>query len=221
MCELEDRAHKNGGELPETIYHQIDGGSENACNAWLAIAELIIAQRLTNVQKIFLTRLCVGHTHEDIDSKFALIWKYCRLLLIASPQMAKQFYWKALQSDKLPAVFVDLFAVPDYSDFLCDSVDPQFGRAFKQRDGVDWTQLQFIIERVPVSSEFPLGVKTTARFISVEYSCNFSYFAPLCLPCFRQFVQENVHLIIPKENVKDCHKELQKIFAQVQKVCAT
>ena len=82
--------------------------------------------------------------------------------------MAKQFYWKALQSDKLPPVIVDIFAVPDYSDCLCDLVDPHFGRCFKQRDGIDWTQLQFIIERVPVSSEFPLGVKTTSRYFSLE-----------------------------------------------------
>ena len=32
------------------------------------------------VHQIVLTRLMVGHTHEDIDAKFAQVWKFCRVL---------------------------------------------------------------------------------------------------------------------------------------------
>jgi len=61
------------GKLPDTVYHQIDGGSENTAYAWFALCELIVARRLC--KKLVLTRLKVGHTHEDIDSKFGILWK--------------------------------------------------------------------------------------------------------------------------------------------------
>jgi hypothetical protein len=48
--------------LPDTIYHQIDGGSENTSKATLAMAELLVAKGLT--RKVVLTRLPPGHTHE-------------------------------------------------------------------------------------------------------------------------------------------------------------
>jgi hypothetical protein len=37
-------------------------------------------------RKIVLTRLLVGHTHEDIDAIFGKIWKKCREQHILSPQ---------------------------------------------------------------------------------------------------------------------------------------
>lgn len=64
--ELEMQA--NGGKLPEIVYHQIDGGSENANLTTIAIAELMVYRGLC--KKVVLTRLPVGHTHEDIDARF-------------------------------------------------------------------------------------------------------------------------------------------------------
>jgi hypothetical protein len=58
------------------VFVQIDGGSENVAKTVLAMMELIISQRVT--KKIVLCRLPVGHTHEDIDSKFAKIWTRVR-----------------------------------------------------------------------------------------------------------------------------------------------
>ena len=59
--------------LPDTIYHQVDGGSENTAKTSLALCEFLVAKRLT--RKVVLSRLPVGHTHEDIDSSFGLIWR--------------------------------------------------------------------------------------------------------------------------------------------------
>jgi hypothetical protein len=55
------RGYENA-RLPHTIYYQVDGGSENANSDLLAICELIVARGLA--QRVILTRLPVGHTHE-------------------------------------------------------------------------------------------------------------------------------------------------------------
>lgn len=75
------------GKLPSTIYFQIDGGSENANKYTLALCELLIAQRLC--RKVVLTRLPVGHTHENIDGKFALIWVAARNETILTPSVSR------------------------------------------------------------------------------------------------------------------------------------
>ena len=56
-----ERSNNQRG-LPDTIFHQIDGGSENVAKAAMAIAELLVAKRLT--RKVVISRLPVGHTHE-------------------------------------------------------------------------------------------------------------------------------------------------------------
>ena len=60
------------GKLPDVVYYQIDGGSENVAKVVLVICELIISQGLT--KKLVLTRLLVGHTHLDLDGKFGHLW---------------------------------------------------------------------------------------------------------------------------------------------------
>jgi hypothetical protein len=62
LRELEIEYNRSGGRLPPTIYHQIDGGGENANPVLLAIAEILVHRGLT--RKIVITRLPVGHTHE-------------------------------------------------------------------------------------------------------------------------------------------------------------
>lgn len=73
------------GKLPDTIYLQIDGGSENANKYTLAVCELLVVRRLC--KRVVLTRLPVGHTHENIDGKFALIWVEARNETILTPQV--------------------------------------------------------------------------------------------------------------------------------------
>ena len=57
-----------GGKLPETIFIQIDGGPENATKTLLAVCALIVHKQLGGCKQIILTRLPVGHTHEDIGT---------------------------------------------------------------------------------------------------------------------------------------------------------
>jgi hypothetical protein len=76
------------GHLPKKIYWQVDGGSENANKNVLAFCEYLVAK--TPIEEIVLTRLPVGHTHEDIDGRFGKIWQHCRLQTILTPEEYKQ-----------------------------------------------------------------------------------------------------------------------------------
>ena len=59
--------------FPRTIYLQIDGGSENANGVFLALVELLVIKGLA--RNIKVSRLKVGHTHEDIDGIFGVLWE--------------------------------------------------------------------------------------------------------------------------------------------------
>jgi hypothetical protein len=54
----------NSGFLPKNLYVQVDGGPENANKMVLAVLTYLMAKRVGGCQKIFVTRLPVGHTHE-------------------------------------------------------------------------------------------------------------------------------------------------------------
>lgn len=65
------------GRLPDTVYVQIDGGSENTAKAVLFMCELLVVKRL--IKHLVVSRLIVGHTHCDIDAVFGTIWKRMRV----------------------------------------------------------------------------------------------------------------------------------------------
>jgi hypothetical protein len=152
---------KSGGKLPETIYYQVDGGSENTARAVMGMAELLVAKGI--VHNLVITRLPVGHTHEDIDAKFAKIWVMLRSQHIATMSAYKELIIKALTGTdeklKMPCEVIDIFVVPDYVSVLETVMDPKFGRYTK----LQWTQLQWSFEKVDVCADFPLGVKTLYR----------------------------------------------------------
>ena len=52
--------------LPPTIYVQIDGGPDIANKTFYSIMSLLVARRVGGIEKIVVTRLPVGHTHEVI-----------------------------------------------------------------------------------------------------------------------------------------------------------
>jgi hypothetical protein len=155
------------GKLPDTIYYQIDGGAENVSKSVLGICELLVARGLC--KKLVLTRLPVGHTHEDIDSKFALIWKRMRDAFILTPQHYSEAVVTSLTTLKLACQVHNIFAIPNYTKYIDSYLDKKLGRYAKRgRTGQDWTQLQWTFVAVPMSVHFPCGVKTTYR----KYACD-------------------------------------------------
>ena len=119
------------------------------------IAELLVAKGVVN--NLVITRLPVGHTHEDIDSKFAKIWTALRGKHIATMNEYKNLIENVLRSEsrELNCEVVDLFAIPDYDSLITPCMDPDFGRYAK----LEWTQLQWRFQKVEISSSFLLGVK--------------------------------------------------------------
>jgi hypothetical protein len=154
------------GRIPDTLFYQIDGGPENTANAVFGIAELIILRGLA--KKVVITRLPVGHTHEDIDSKFAFIWKKVRNAFVLTPAQYAAEIIDALTTNKMKCNVHDIFIVPDYSTYISPCIDPKLGRYCKNVNGNDWNQLQFTFTSVNMSDSFPLGVKMTYR----KYSQN-------------------------------------------------
>ena len=164
LSELEKWKDSHLQNFPQTWYIQIDGGSENANKYLFAALEYIVAKRL--VQKIVLTRLPVGHTHEDIDACFGVIATWYGRHIVHTPQEYAEAIESAFgaESSKLKCKVVDVFVVPNYQEFFSSSIDQHFGRTHK----LEWTQHQYRFEAVTVSDYFPNGVKFTYR----KYSCD-------------------------------------------------
>ena len=148
--------YKLHSKLPPILYHQIDGGSENTNITLLGICALLVASGL--VKKVVLTRLPVGHTHEDIDGLFALIWRQLRDQFVLTPSQFTKLIKIALKK-KASVSVVDLLVIPNYTKVMKDCVDQDMARFGKE----EWAQLQITFETCEVSALNPRGVKTTYR----------------------------------------------------------
>ena len=108
--------HKRHGCYPETLYLQVDGGSENANQYVLALLELLVAKRCC--REIYFTRLPAGHTHEDIDASFGVLWSCFRSVSCTTIQGYKAMIEEGFRASCLHAVMEDIYVVPDYSSLL-------------------------------------------------------------------------------------------------------
>jgi hypothetical protein len=159
-----EEAYLSKDGLPDTVFVQVDGGSENVSKAMIAMCELLVARGI--VKRIYLSRLMVGHTHEDIDGRFAKIWTRVRNAYVLTVNQYKTNIEEALTREELPCKVIDLFAIPDYDAFIRPSIDNNFGRYAKRHGEKDWSVLQFLFESQDdetLCPFFPLPVKTTWR----------------------------------------------------------
>jgi hypothetical protein len=119
----------------------------------LGLLELIVAKRLCKT--IYLTRLPVGHTHEDIDGVFSRIWTKLRKLAVITPQAYAALIKDSIKGKEGRQKILDLYCIPDYKSLFEDCLDPNIGRFSKEQ----WTQLMFRFDSVPISDHFPNGVE--------------------------------------------------------------
>lgn len=183
---------------------QVDGGGENTAKTALAICELLVARRLT--RRVVLTRLMVGHTHEDIDAIFALIWQYMKNKKALTPQIYASMVAMACKNKATKVDVVDLWAVPDYSKYFKGVIHPDIGRYAKGRHLIQsfsaylsattclpagkWSQLQIIFEAVDhgddvaMREKYPLGVKVSHRAYSRDEVKLLKRCVTLCVALF-------------------------------------
>jgi hypothetical protein len=95
----------------------------------LAICELLVAKRLT--RRVVLTRLVVGHTHEDIDAIFALIWQFMKNKKCITPQTYAAMVAMACRNKEKVVDVKDIWAVPDYQGYFSKFINPNLGRYAK------------------------------------------------------------------------------------------
>ncbi len=147
---------------PFTLFLQVDGGSENANKHLLAMCEFLVARKIFT--SIELTRLPVGHTHEDIDGKFGTLWKLIRNRCVITPQEYERAMREAFHKEEMPFYMEDIYAVPNYKAFLdSGNIDSQFGKFAKE----ELTQLCFRFDRFEGDRiHFPLCVRTMYRAYS-------------------------------------------------------
>ena len=106
----------------------------------------------------------MGHTHEDIDALFGKIWEYIKEEMALTPQAYEALILKALSKPNRPVKVVDIFVVPDYKGLLDQLICDGLSNYMKEEE----TQLQFIFESVPVSEDYPFGVKVEYRAYAAD-----------------------------------------------------
>ena len=107
------------GKVPKKIYWQIDGAGDNANLTVLAYCEYIL--NMYSIEEIVLSRLPVGHTHEDIDAHFGIIWEHCRLAHIHTVDEYCSYIRSSFPKKKVRVMKV--FSVNDYELFFSLSTD--------------------------------------------------------------------------------------------------
>lgn len=159
LSQIEDFYQKNC-YFPETLYLQVDGGCENANKYLLATMELLVVKRL--IREIYVTRLPTGHTHEDIDGVFAVIWNTMKGQSNESLQLYKNRLESKLHNSCLKMQIKDVYVIPNYKVMFEDCIDAQLARLHKE----EYTQHQWRFYSVQHCTAFPLGCKTTYRAFS-------------------------------------------------------
>ena len=145
----------NNLPFPKTLLLQIDGGSENTSKAFMALCQLLVEQGIFDCVEV--NRLPVGHTHEDIDALFGIIWMNTNCKVIKTPFQWTKYARSAFrlydydstgkrrrdQNREMPRFF-DIHVVYDYKRCLDEMLDPNFGGYSK----MELSALHFRFKRI-------------------------------------------------------------------------
>lgn len=91
LREIESRMDdciENDLPFPRVLFLQLDGGSENTSKTFYSLCEHLV--RIGIFDRIDVARLPVGHTHEDIDALFGVLWRAMQGKTIITPQKWKE-----------------------------------------------------------------------------------------------------------------------------------
>ena len=107
LREIESRMNwckANNKKFPRVLFVQIDGGPENSSRTFYALCEDLVRRGVFD--HIETSRLPVGHTHEDIDALFGLLWRASRNKTLITPRDWKNMALSAFGVDS-PADYHD------------------------------------------------------------------------------------------------------------------
>ena len=172
FSELRKLYLRNGSKPLKKVFIEIDGASDNVAKAVLAACEHLVFKKFCPY--IVLARLPVGHTHEDIDSRFGKLWVFMRNKHVYTFDEFSDVIKEAFGNGS--NIFVQpTFAILDYKSYYDQFIDKHLVDKYSR---MDFTQLYFKIQPSRVSdmeagSKTPgsnLLVRTNYRKFGQEYT---------------------------------------------------
>ena len=168
LAELRKLYANNRYKCLRKVFIEIDGASDNVAKAVLAACEHLEFKEFA--AEILLARLPVGHTHEDIDSRFGKIWTYMRNRHCYTFDKFVDIIKQAFSNSPLITV-VPVFAVYDYKAFYDRFIDEELKDKYSR---LDFTQLYFkfqpLREQDRAYNPSNIIVRTNYRKFGQEYS---------------------------------------------------
>ena len=159
LSELDLWIERQQGRMPDIIYLQVDGGSENANKYMLGMIELLCVKRIS--KSAIYSRLPSSHSHDDQDGTFGVV----KSSLKSFPMMTWDSFNEKVKecfgqgSSKLKVLVQDVFAVHDYASWLAPHIDNELERLHKLGE----TQHQMWFQAVSEDQFFPFGSKVLYR----------------------------------------------------------
>jgi hypothetical protein len=161
LSELRKLYNQNGRKPLKKVFIEIDGASDNVAKAVLAACEHLVFKKFCPY--IVLARLPVGHTHEDIDSRFGKLWVFIRDRHVYTfdgfSNIIKEAFGNSGQ------VFVQpTFAILDYKSYYDQFIDKHLVDKYSR---MDFTQLYFKIQPSRLS-DMEVGISTPGSNLLVR-----------------------------------------------------
>jgi len=152
LSELRKLYYKNNRKPLKKVYIEIDGASDNVAKAVIAACEHLVFQKFSPY--IVMARLPVGHTHEDIDSRFGKIWTFVRDRHVYTfdgfCSIIKEAFGNSQQISVQP-----VNAILDYKAYYDQFIDEHLVDKYSRMDS---TQLYFKIQPVVDSTDLEGGI---------------------------------------------------------------
>ena len=168
LSELKKLYQKNNSKPLKKVYIEIDGASDNVAKAVIAACEHLVFKKFCPF--IVLARLPVGHTHEDIDSRFGKIHTFIRDRHVYTFDGFCLKIQEAFGNSKQVSV-KPVFAILDYKEFYDRFIDKNLVDKYSR---LDFTQLYFKIQPVRdsdlVATNSNILVRTNYRKFGQEYT---------------------------------------------------
>ena len=124
----------------------------------MAYLEVLVVKRLA--LKVVYSRLPTGHGHtEDLDGAFGVVKRVLRNIPMNTWESFKTAINNQFKNVPRSVDVKDLFVVHAWSDLIVNCIDTKLSNLHKE----EVTQHQWFFEALPLSSEFPFGVRTKYR----------------------------------------------------------